>query len=93
MDYIALIQHKGETREYHDEWPDSFSGEGLEFMWTDGNYACDCNRALFWNRIKGKDDPDVPCGDGEYVVPYLTLANGTRIWIDAEEGQAWASNH
>lgn len=32
-----------------------------EFMWTDGNYSCDCNRSIFMNEA----DPTIPlleCG-------------------------------
>ncbi len=40
-----------------------------EFMWTDGNYSCDCNRALFHARARGVPDPsetDLVCGDTRY---------------------------
>jgi hypothetical protein len=37
---------------------------GIEFMWTEGNYACDCNRRLFIARELGEPEPavDAPCG-------------------------------
>jgi len=31
------------------------------FMWEDGNYSCDCNRARFFGL--GGPDEDWPCGD------------------------------
>ena len=41
--------------------------EGIEFMFTEGNYSCDCNRRLFLARAHQQDDPgdgeDNPCGD------------------------------
>lgn len=35
--------------------------EGARFMWTDGNYGCDCNRHLWFERAAGRDphrEPD-----------------------------------
>lgn len=32
-----------------------------DFIWTEGNYACDCNRALFFARANGEPDPNAPC--------------------------------
>jgi len=26
-----------------------------DYMWEDGNYSCDCNRELFFKRVKGED--------------------------------------
>ena len=52
----------GETRRIDDDSPFS------EFIWTDGNYACDCNRALFFARAAGAGDPNTACSDGRFVV-------------------------
>lgn len=36
----------------------------IEFMYTDGNYACDCNRKLFLARAKQQPEPvEDRCGD------------------------------
>lgn len=44
------------------------------FMWTDGNYGCDCNRFLFFERALGHD-PDFgdcpPCGEELYEAEVL----------------------
>lgn len=42
--------------------------DNVEFMWTDGNYGCDCNRALFFARAAGDDEPDIDCGEEAYSV-------------------------
>jgi hypothetical protein len=37
-----------------------------DYMWTEGNYSCDCNRRLFMARALGEpepEDPNNPCGD------------------------------
>ncbi len=40
----------------------------IEFLWSEGNYACDCNRWIFMY----KDDPNAPeqynCGSENIVV-------------------------
>lgn len=56
----------GETRSFEDEY--AWNTEGNDYMWSEGNYSCDCNRALFFARAAGKPDPDVPCTDDQYVV-------------------------
>jgi hypothetical protein len=41
------------------ETPEQFK-EGTEFIWTDGNQACDCNRSLL-ARNAGMNWPDLDC--------------------------------
>ena len=39
------------------------------YVWEDGNYACDCNRALLFAWARGEEAPvEHPCGDTAYVV-------------------------
>ncbi len=49
-----------------------------QFMWTDGNYSCDCNRALFHARARGVTEPSSPpCGEGRFVLseaPWMDVA-------------------
>lgn len=58
----------GETRLYTDEYygPDV---EVSNFLWSDGNYACDCNRRLFFFAFCEEDkEDDIKCGDDRYVI-------------------------
>jgi hypothetical protein len=43
------------TRVYHTGWKGEFS----DFIWSEGNYSCDCNRSLFFQRASGKDEMKV----------------------------------
>lgn len=66
----------GEERSFEDDFDDSF-------IWEDGSYACDCNRALFFERVmnpefKGKD---APCGNGRYSIQIETK-DGTLLYRD-----------
>lgn len=59
----------GEVVSFTDEYCD---GPDDAWMWTDGNYCCDCNRFLFFERAKGRDpdlyDEECECGDTEYTL-------------------------
>jgi hypothetical protein len=41
-----------------------------EYLWSDGNYGCDCNRSLFFQREAGGDDTaqSLGCGSDRYVI-------------------------
>jgi hypothetical protein len=48
----------------------------LRFMWTEGNYSCDCNRSLFFARALGEPErasTGYCIGEGRYVVVEATL--------------------
>ena len=46
-----------------------------DFIWTEGNYSCNCNRALFFARGRKLVEPlNRPCGEGRYLVK---IANET----------------
>ena len=54
-----------------------------EFMWTDGNYSCDCNRALYFARAAGEDDTEAweqKCGDSAYKMISVVDGDGEVIW-------------
>lgn len=52
-----------------------------EFIWTEGNHACDCNRAAFFNRAKVIDHEwdESPCGDDKYSIVSIELEDGTKL--------------
>lgn len=54
----------------HDSTPAGWS----PYIWAEGNYSCDCNRRLFFERAAG-NDPDPrsgACTDGRFVVLSIT---------------------
>jgi hypothetical protein len=53
-----------------------------DFIWAEGNYACDCNRSLFFAWAGGEPEPyPRPCGDGAYSVQ-VTDENGNVLYED-----------
>jgi hypothetical protein len=88
MKYTVILRNNatGEERRYADgfEWDD----EGhFTFMWTDGNYGCDCNRELFFKRAGGEqgkvDLDDERCGSERYAALRAEREDGTTIAIDS----------
>jgi hypothetical protein len=79
---IAYIRNNatGEVRQYPtDEVLDI--GEPLPsvFNWEENNYACDCNRYLFFERAGGREVPFnkiIECGEGKYSVNLANAKDG-----------------
>lgn len=55
-----------------------------EYMWTDGNYGCDCNRFLFHSRALGKDPnwDEGECGSERFKIRVM---DGAGVVIYAEK--------
>ena len=76
MDCAIIIRdtQTGEERTHIDEGFEFIKGGeefpgGSDYMWREGNYRCDCNRALFFARAGGEPEPDdPPCGEGRFVI-------------------------
>lgn len=55
------------------------------FMWEDGNYSCDCNRYLFFQREKDEEmEEDYPCGDSAYSVRIRNPHAGTVFYEETD---------
>ena len=50
------------------------------FMWSDGNYACDCNRAIFFGDAGGTNE-EMECGETRYTVR-IEDADGHELYRD-----------
>ena len=48
---------------------DEVDAEAVEYLFTEGNYSCDCNRSLMLRRA-GHDVPEMPCGEGIQLVRF-----------------------
>jgi hypothetical protein len=76
------------------EWPVSTPGpefnvvtdaeSDIIFLWTEGNFACDCNRVnMLYGRDHGLDD-EFNCDTQRIIVDRIEWADG-RIIADGEE--------
>lgn len=61
--------------------------EFSDFIWSEGNFSCDCNRHLFFERASGRDPApgSDTCGDGAYRVT-ITDPDTGRVWYDEPPG-------
>jgi hypothetical protein len=59
--------------------------EHSKWWWTEGNFGCDCNRSLEFERASDPDFYEKPqCGQGAFTVIDVTLEDGTVIPIDGD---------
>lgn len=56
-----------------------------DFMFAEGNYACDCNRHLFFHRAVGVEpEDDRPCGGDAYSVNLVNPKDGKVFYQEFE---------
>jgi hypothetical protein len=70
------------TRHFDLLWED-----GSEYLWSEGNFSCDCNRALEFSRAKGVEAVDSKCSyksypEGRFRVESITLTDGAEVYKD-----------
>lgn len=86
MSYVAAITDRttGETRteKFDLEW-----GEGSDYLWSDGNFGCDCNRAQFFAVAAGGINLEHPCSMGTTPARFFVSiwSNGKIVYADEED--------
>jgi len=77
MKYTITLRDNstGETKDYQEkyDWEEEHS---MLYQWFDGNYSCDCNRAIF---MKGEYIENAPCSDGKIDVIKIVDEAGNEI--------------
>jgi len=65
----------------HQTWVDKQTNAVSVYMWEEGNYACDCNRRLFFARAVGEEeDWDSPCSSDQYDVKLENPVTGNIFY-------------
>lgn len=55
-----------------------------EYMWSEGNFSCDCNRLLFFIDALGlSDTEDSECSDGKFWVTVYD-DNGKQVYNEID---------
>lgn len=55
-------------------------GRFQDYIWSDGNFACDCNRTYYWNYADGEGpDIDVQCGDSRFLIEKIVVIETNEI--------------
>ena len=85
QDVTILDTHTGETVTYEDEhyFDDEYDSD---FIWDEGNFSCDCNRALFFLRAKGVPEEDI---DHDDDTPCNFKANRYLVRILEKDGRVF----
>lgn len=78
MYQVLLINNETKQQKIVDVDIDQWS-EGSYFLWTEGNYSCDCNRHLFFTDWDGTD---CECGEDKYTAICAVLDNGNIVFLD-----------
>lgn len=67
--------------------PEAWDFGDSDYIWSEGNFACDCNRADFFVQGKTGDARanagDIPCSDNRYAVR-LTDVAGAVVYQDGD---------
>jgi hypothetical protein len=77
--YFVALRHNptGNIRVYRE---DSIWNDTAQFLWTEGNFACDCNRHMMFKRAAGeeitKDDWEYPCNGNDYTAIHADTDDG-----------------
>lgn len=91
--YRVAIRRNSDDQVRVTRWSDSYwtgpSFEGqtlenfLEFLWTEGNMGCDCNRHGEFERVADSDAGNLameyPCGDTEYSLEWIEIEGRGKI--------------
>ena len=76
----SLSGEKRVFRDPHDYAADDF----IAYLWSDGNFGCDCNRSLFFARAVGAEEIDAPCGQTQFEVEKIVdRASGAVVYRDS----------
>jgi hypothetical protein len=98
----AVLEYEGQRYTVsQDSWDEAGYDDaedlrhGVHYMWTEGNWSCDCNRFDFisyaYDDYPGKEDENggFPCGDTVTLVslriegdPVCIMCNGTGLEVD-----------
>ncbi len=74
----------GEAREAFENliWEEEFEEKLCLYIWQEGNFSCDCNRYLFFQRAKGEDeiDDDCKCGHSKFDIQIYNPLNGELLY-------------
>lgn len=82
--YTVRIKNN-ETGEIRDVEVDLPWENHHEYLWTEGNYGCDCNRAIMFHQ-KDVKPVDSACGETRYTCIDATLSDGAVVVLDEAEG-------
>lgn len=63
--------------------PGTFSS----FIWQEGNFSCDCNRAIFFSEAGGQgvDEDKQPCGKDRFLLEKITRKSDGQVLYEEHQ--------
>lgn len=58
---VMVLEYKGKQYPLEYDFGVGYPAESALYMWEEGNYACDCNRALFLHKQYPEFEEDFKC--------------------------------
>jgi hypothetical protein len=55
--------------------------EASKFWWTEGNFACDCNREEVFYDV---ENDNTECGNSRFIAIYAELETGEKVYLDVQ---------
>lgn len=69
--FYGTFKYKDQLFTLREDFGEGYNPETAEWMFTEGNYSCDCNRSLFIRRQHGEHVmPELDCGDEIELIDY-----------------------
>lgn len=69
--FVGTFEYSGKQFVLHHDFGNEYTEDDAKFMYTLGNYSCDCNRSMFIRREHGEDSmPQLGCGDEIKLLDY-----------------------
>ena len=69
--FVGTFKYKDKTFVLREDFGKDYPAEDAEWMFTEGNYDCDCNRSLFIRRQYGENAmPQLKCGEQIELMDY-----------------------
>lgn len=89
---VHLLDRATDQRAVYDHGEDTLFAsdpETFDYLWSEGNFGCDCNRHDFFCQATGREpDHACPCNmcdDQRYVIEKITERGTDRVlYTDAE---------
>jgi hypothetical protein len=55
-----------------------------DFIWENGKFSCDCNRARLFAEAGGEIDAEMDCGHGAFSVRIMAVDDAEMLYCDGE---------
>ncbi len=87
MSYVVRLRRVSDGKEV-DVVQEGAWDDAADWLWNEGNYGCDCNRAIWFDRATGMSEGEIQavereCGDGDYLIERVT--EDGKVVDDGEE--------